>query len=147
MASDGIAYRMFIQNEQLEQVDIRLLRSRTLGPWSYRRRWVYDGILHQVKQRAGDRGITAENMEKSQIPISTKIRLMKAIATYTIWMWKLDTQKEWRNTCWRVDAFERKGVRKILQVSWTAKKTNGWVPNKAGVKREPLDTVKARKLA
>jgi len=27
---------------------------------------VYDGIPYQVKQRAGDRGITAENMEKSQ---------------------------------------------------------------------------------
>ena len=30
---------------------------------------------------------------------------------------------------------------------WTAKKTNKWVINKAGVKRELLDTVKARKLA
>ena len=30
---------------------------------------------------------------------------------------------------------------------WTAKKTNAWVLNKAGVKRELLDTVKARKLA
>ena len=29
----------------------------------------------------------------------------------------------------------------------TAKKTNEWVFNKAGVKRELLDTVKARKLA
>jgi len=27
---------------------------------------VYDGIPYQVKQVAGDRGITAENMEKSQ---------------------------------------------------------------------------------
>ena len=27
---------------------------------------LYDGIPHQVKQRAGDRGITAEDMEKSQ---------------------------------------------------------------------------------
>ena len=35
---------------------------------------------------------------------------------------------------------------KILRVSWTAKKTNEWVFNKAGVKRELLDTVKARKL-
>ena len=35
----------------------------------------------------------------------------------------------------------------ILWVSWTAKKTNEWVVNKAGVKRELLDTVKARKLA
>jgi len=34
-----------------------------------------------------------------------------------------------------------------LRVSWTAKKTNEWVLNKAGVKRELLDTVKARKLA
>jgi len=33
-----------------------------------------------------------------------------------------------------------------MQVSWTAKK-NEWVLNKAGVKRELLDTVKARKLA
>jgi len=33
-----------------------------------------------------------------------------------------------------------------LRVSWTAKKTNEWVLNKAGVKRELLDTVKARKL-
>ena len=39
-----------------------------------------------------------------------------------------------------------KGLRKILHVSWTAKKTNEWVVNKAGVKRELLDTVKARKL-
>ena len=40
-----------------------------------------------------------------------------------------------------------KGLRKILRVSWTAKITNEWVLSKAGVKRELLDTVKARKLA
>jgi len=34
-----------------------------------------------------------------------------------------------------------KGLRKILHVSWIAKKTNEWVLNKAGVKRELLDTV------
>jgi len=44
-------------------------------------------------------------------------------------------------------AFEMKGPRKILRVSRTAKKTNKWVLNKAGVKRELLDAVKARKLA
>jgi len=32
-------------------------------------------------------------------------------------------------------------------VSWTVKKTNEWVLNKAGVKRELLGIVKARKLA
>jgi len=40
-----------------------------------------------------------------------------------------------------------KGLRKILWVSRTTKKTNEWVLNKAGVKRELLDIVKARKLA
>jgi len=46
-----------------------------------------------------------------------------------------------------LDAFEMNGLRRILWVSWTAKKTNEWVLNKAGVQRELLDTVKARKLA
>jgi len=40
-----------------------------------------------------------------------------------------------------------KGLKTILWVSWTAKKTNEWVLNKGGVKRELVDTVKARKLA
>jgi len=46
----------------------------------------------------------------------------------------------------RLDAFEMKGLRKILLVLWTAKKTNEWVLNKDGVKREQLYTVKASKL-
>jgi len=40
-----------------------------------------------------------------------------------------------------------KVLRKILCVSWTAKKTNEWVLNKVGIKKELLDTIKARKLA
>jgi len=47
----------------------------------------------------------------------------------------------------RLVAFEMKGLRKILRVSWTAEKTNEWVLNKAGVKSELLDPIKARKLA
>jgi len=109
---------------------------------------VYNRIPYQVKQRAGDRGITAKDMEKSQhrLPISTKIRLMKAlvlpVATYGCGSWTLRKNEETR-----LDAFETKGLRKILRVSLTAKKTNEWVLNKAGVKWELLDTVKAKKLA
>jgi len=44
-------------------------------------------------------------------------------------------------------SLDAKGLSKILWVSWTAKKTNEWVLNKAGVKRELLDTVKARKAS
>ena len=40
-----------------------------------------------------------------------------------------------------------KVLRKILRISWTAKKTNQWLLDKAGVKKELLDTVKAMKLA
>ena len=73
-------------------------------------------------------------------------RLVKAlvwpVATYGRESWTLRKNEETR-----LDAFEMKGLRKILRVSWTAKKTNEWVLNKAGVKRELLDTVKARKLA
>jgi len=39
-----------------------------------------------------------------------------------------------------------KGLKKTLRVSWTANETNEWVPNKAGIKKELLDIVKARKL-
>jgi len=65
-----------------------------------------------------------------------------ALATYGCESWTLGKNEETR-----LGAFEMKGLRKILRVSWTAKKTNEWVLNKAGVKRELLDTIKARTLA
>jgi len=65
------------------------------------------------------------------------------VATYGCERWTLRKNEE---TC--LDAFEMKGLRKILRVSYgAAKKTNTWVLNKAAVKRELLDAVKARKLA
>jgi len=80
------------------------------------------------------------------IPTSTKIRLVKVlvwpVATYSCESWTLRKNEETH-----LDMFEMKGLRKVLQVLWTAKKTNEWVLNKAGVKRELLDAVKARKLA
>ena len=67
------------------------------------------------------------------------------VACSNIRLWKLDSQKEWRNTSGRL--WDKKKLRRMLRVSWTAKKTNEWVLSKAGVKKELLDTVKARKLA
>jgi len=68
--------------------------------------------------------------------------LVWPVATYGCESWTLRKNEETR-----LDAFEMKGLRKILRISWTAKKTNEWVLNKAGVKRELLVTIKARKLA
>ena len=65
--------------------------------------------------------------------------LVWPVATYGCESWTLRKNEETR-----LDAFEMKRLRRMLRVS---KKTNEWVLNKAGVKRELLDTVKARKLA
>jgi len=93
MASDGIAYRILIQNELLEQVDtFQYLGSSSnmevLAPFALftlgsliTEDGVYDGIPYQVKHRASDRGITAEDMEKSQHTDFNEdsLRLMKAL--------------------------------------------------------------------
>ena len=84
------------------------------------------------------RAIAAENMEKSwHIDFKEDTTDESASVAYSnILLRKLDSQK---NEETRLDAFEMKGLKKILWVSWTAKKTNEWVLNKAGVKRELLD--------
>jgi len=63
------------------------------------------------------------------------------VATYGCESWTVRKNEEIR-----LVAFEMRALRNILRVSWTTKKTNEWVLNTAGVKRELLDTVKARKL-
>jgi len=68
--------------------------------------------------------------------------LVWPVATSSYESWTLRKNEETH-----LDAFEIKGLRKILQVTWTTKKTNEWILIKAGVKRELLDTVKVRKLA
>jgi len=68
--------------------------------------------------------------------------LVWPVATYGCESWIPRKNEETR-----FDAFQMKGLGKIMRVLWTAKKTDEWFLNKAGVKRELLDTVKARKLA
>jgi len=142
MASDGIACRILIQNEQLAQTDT----FPYLGSLS-----TEDGEctteFRTRLSRGQAIGASLQKIWKSHsIPISTKIRLMKAlvwpVVTYGCESWTLRKNEETR-----LEAFEMKELRKILRVSWTTKKTKEWVPSKTGIKRELLDTVKARKLA
>ena len=44
------------------------------------------------------------------------------VATYGCESWTLGNNEETR-----LDAFEMKGLRRMLRISWTAKKTNEWV--------------------
>jgi len=80
------------------------------------------------------------------IPISTNIRLMK-VQVWPVEMYGCESWTLIKNEKTRLDAFKMKGLRKILWVSWTAKKTNEWILDKTGVNMELLDTVKARKLS
>ena len=59
--------------------------------------------------------------------------LVWPVATYGHESWTLR-----KNEKTRLDAFEMKGMRKILGVPRIAKKTDEWILNKAGVKRELL---------
>jgi len=61
------------------------------------------------------------------------------MACSNVRLWKMDTSKEWRLWDERTE--------KDSAGSTDRKKTKEWVLNKARVKRELLDTVKARKLA
>jgi len=63
---------------------------------------VYDGIPHQVKQRAGDRVITAEDMEKSQHTDFNEdtTNVVWPVATYGCESWTLRKNEETR-----LDAF------------------------------------------
>jgi len=75
-------------------------------------------------------------MEKSQHTDFNKdmTNESSSVACSNVRLWKLDTQKEWRSTYWYQ----------------TEKDSAGFVDseeNKAGLKRELLDTVKTRKLA
>ena len=119
MASDGITCCILIQNELLEQVDTFPYLSSLITE---------DGEctteFHTRLNRGQAIGASLQKIWKSHsIPISTKIRLMKAllwpVATYGCESWTLRKNEETR-----LDTFDMKGLRKILRVSWTAKKTN-----------------------
>jgi len=112
MASDGIACRILIQNEQLAQVNTFPYLGSLITE---------DGeCMTEVRTRLNRGqaiGASQQKIWKSQrIPISTKIRLMKAlvwpVATYGCVSWALRKNEETH-----LEAFEMKGLGKILRVS------------------------------
>ena len=63
---------------------------------------MYNKIPYQITQEAGNRVITAENMEKSQHTDFNENTTNEStsVACSNVQLWKLDTQKEWRNMSW-----------------------------------------------
>jgi len=77
---------------------------------------MYDRILYQVKERAGNRGITAENMAKSQHTDFNEHKTNESDSVDGCESWTLRKTEETR-----LEALEMKGLRKILRVSRTSK--------------------------
>jgi len=114
MASDGIACRILIQNELMKQLDTFPYLGSLITK---------DGECTTEFRTRLNRGQAIETSlqkiwKSHNIPISTKIRLIKAlvwpVATYGCDSWILRKNEETR-----LDAFEMKGLRRMLRVSWT----------------------------
>jgi len=90
----------------------RWIRSRTLGPWLQKMVSVRRNSVRTRLNRGQAIGASLQKTWKSHIPISTKIRLMKAlvwpIATYSCESWSLRKKEETR-----LDTFDMKGLRKM----------------------------------
>jgi len=109
MAIDSIACRILIQNEELAQVNT----FPYLGSLITEDGECTTEFCTRLK-RAGNQGITAENMEKSQLTDfnEDKTNESTSVATYGCESWTPRKNEETR-----LEAFETKGLRKILCVS------------------------------
>ena len=92
--------------------------------------------LEQGSKRFGR--ITAYVLDKDPSHNSTCM----AVAMYRCESWTFKKVDEKR-----ISAFEVKRFRQVLRVSWTAKRTNEWVLETAGVSSSLLASVKEMKLA
>ena len=122
----------------------RWIRSRTLGPWLQKMVSVRRNSIVREQMI----GASLQKIWKSySTPLSTKIRLTKAlvwpVAMYGCESWTLRKKKH------ILIPLRWKGWERFCRFRGQQRKSNEWVLNKAGVKRELLDTVsvKARNLA
>ena len=154
---------IFIELIYISTLNVKLIPSPMVdtfpylgSPGDYRRWWVYDEIPYQVKQTAGDWGITAENMENSQHTDFNEDMTNESVslACSNIRLWKLDSQKEWRNRSWRLwdKSIEKDsaGFVDSKELNWTELSKVlchtrhrighfGGVLNKAGVKEKTAE--------
>ena len=142
MATEGTPCQVFVNGCQIEQVSSFQYLGSVITDDS--------GCSEEIRSRLCKAGGVCSSLRKiwrsHNVNIPTKIRLWKAlvwpVATYGCESWTLKKSDEDR-----VRAFEMKGLRRILRVSWTERKTNEWVLEKACASRELLESVKRRKMS
>ena len=97
----GMACHILIQNEQLEQMDMF-----PSVPWvaDYRKWCVYGGIPYQVKDGQASGASLQKIGQKSQHTDLNEDTTNEnaSMACSNVRLWKLNIQKEWRNTSWRL---------------------------------------------
>jgi len=78
---------------------------------------------------------------QSHFAISTKVRLLRSlvwpVVSYGCESWTLKKSDEKR-----INSFEMKAFRQLLRVSWTDKRSNDWVLQKAKTKPHLLQAIK-----
>ena len=108
MASDGIACRIRIQNEQLAQANtFPYLGSLITEDGEFRTRLSKGQVIGASLQKIWN---------SHNVPISTKTRLMKALV-WPVVMYGCESWTRRKNEETGLEAFEMKGLRKILRVS------------------------------
>ena len=82
---------------------------------------------HDIKRRLllGRKAVTnLDSILKSRdITLSTKVRLIKAMV-FPVVIYGCESWTIKKAECWRIDAFELWGWRRLLRVPWTARKSN-----------------------
>ena len=69
--------------------------------------------------------------EKSQLNLSTKVRLVKAMV-FSVVMYGFESWTIKKAECWRIDDFELWCWRRLLRVPWTASRSNQSILRKIG---------------
>src|SRR6218665_1888785 len=92
----------------------------------------------EIRMRLAKRYAVATDLKRMwkshDIKVTTKMELLRIlvwpVAIYGCegWTMREDVER-------RIEAFEMKCLRMIMQISWTEKRTNKWVLEKAGVER------------
>jgi len=132
---------ILINNEKLQQVDT----FKYLGALITDDAQCTGDIHARLGNGTGNLKSMQRLWQSHDISIDTKVRLLKTNA----WSAAIHGCEDWmskKSDESRIEAFEMKGLKQILRVSWTARKTNEWILEKAGVTKTLLANIKTTNL-
>src|SRR6218665_606561 len=141
MTTAGATCQIRINEETLEQADTFMYLGLAITRDS--------DCATEIRIRLAKGYAVATDLERiwksHDIKVTTKMELLRTlvwpVAIYGCEGWTMRKDEERR-----IEAFEMKCLRMIMQITWTEKPTNKWVLEKAGVERKLLGIVKEREM-